>query len=261
MPSNDFEGTVALLTGAASGIGLATARLLAARGAGVLLTDLDGAAAQRVAEEMVPPAEVEHRPLDVTIEADWDTATAAALERWGRLDVLIANAGISLARPVADMTLDEWRRVMSVNLDGVFLGTRAALRAMRQAGHGGSIVIVSSASGVKAAPGASAYAASKAALRLFAKSVALECAAEGIRVNTVLPAGVATPMWTGAPFWNDLVGQHGSEQAAWQALASATPLKRFAAPEEVAEAIVFLASSAASYVTGTELLVDGGFTA
>jgi 3(or 17)beta-hydroxysteroid dehydrogenase len=126
---------------------------------------------------------------------------------------------------------------------------------------GGSIVIASSASGVKAAPRVSAYAASMAALRLVAKSVALECAADGIRVNTVLPAGVATPIWTSAPFWRDLLDHHGDGEAAWRALASGTPLKRFAQPEEVAEAIVFLASSAASYVTGTEHMVDGCFSA
>jgi 3(or 17)beta-hydroxysteroid dehydrogenase len=254
-----FAGQVALVTGAASGIGRETALLLAQRGAQVLLTDLDGAAAERVALEMQTNAAA--LPLDVTNEADWQRATAVALERWGRLDVLVANAGISFACPVVDMSLDDWRRVLAVNLDGVFLGTREAVRAMRAVGRGGSIVIVSSASGIKAAPGASAYAASKAALRLFAKSVALECAAEGIRVNTVHPAGVVTPMWTGAPFWADLVEQHGGAEGAWRALAADTPLKRFAQPREVAEAIAFLASDAASYVTGTELLVDGGFSA
>jgi NAD(P)-dependent dehydrogenase (short-subunit alcohol dehydrogenase family) len=261
MPRTDFDGAVALVTGAASGIGLATARLLADRGARVLVTDIDAAGAERVAADLGPADRVAPGYLNVTVEADWDAATAAAIERWGRFDVLVANAGISVAQPVTDMTLDEWRRVMAVNLDGAFLGTRAAIRAMRQCGRGGSIVIVSSASGVKAAPGASAYGASKAALRVFAKSVALECAADGIRVNTVLPAGVTTPMWTNAPFWTDMVAQHGGEERAWQALAANTPLKRFAAPEEIAEAIVFLASPAASYVTAAELLVDGGFTA
>jgi 3(or 17)beta-hydroxysteroid dehydrogenase len=254
-----FEGKVAMVTGAASGIGRETALLLAERGARVLLTDLDGAAAERAALELETRAAA--LTLDVTNEAHWQRATAATLERWGRLDVLVANAGISFASPVVDMSLDDWRRVLAVNLDGVFLGTREALRAMRAVGRGGSIVIVSSASGIKAAPGASAYAASKAALRLFARSVALECAADGIRVNTVHPAGVVTPMWTAAPFWPDLVEQHGGVEGAWRALAADTPMKRFAQPREVAEAIAYLASDAASYVTATELLVDGGFTA
>jgi 3(or 17)beta-hydroxysteroid dehydrogenase len=200
-------------------------------------------------------------PLDVTDEGSWTEAVAVASNRWGRFDVLVANAGISVARPISEMTLDEWRRVMAINVDGVFLGTKHAVSAMRRYGHGGSIVIVSSASGVKAAPGASAYAASKAAVRLFAKSVALEVAADGIRVNTVLPAGVQTPMWKSTPFWEQLVGEHEGEAGAWQALAASTPLKRFAQPVEVAQAILFLTSDAASYMTGSELLVDGGFTA
>jgi len=130
-------------------------------------------------------------------------------------------------------------------------------------GRGGSVVIISSASGIKAAAGASAYAASKAALRLFAKSVALECAqaGDGIRVNTVHPAGVATPMWSGAPFWPELVARHGSEEAASQALARDTPLGRFATADEIAAAILFLASDESAYVTGAELIVDGGYTA
>jgi 3(or 17)beta-hydroxysteroid dehydrogenase len=200
--------------------------------------------------------------LDVTSEADWQAAIGRTVDVWGELSIMVASAGITFARNLVDMTLDEWRRVMSINLDGVFLGTKHAVRAMRS-GRGGSIVLLSSASGIKAAPGASAYAASKAALRLFAKSVALECAqaADGVRVNTVHPAGVTTPMWQGSEFWSNLLQLHGSEEAAWDALAATTPLKRFARPEEIAQAILFLASGEAGYVTGTELVVDGGFTA
>jgi NAD(P)-dependent dehydrogenase (short-subunit alcohol dehydrogenase family) len=133
---------------------------------------------------------------------------------------------------------------------------------MRQ-GQGGSIIIVSSASGMKASPGASAYAASKAALRLFAKSLALECAQHGdaIRVNTIHPAGVETEMWKATPFWEQLVAQHGSEEGAWGALAASSPLKRFATPDEIGYGILYLASDEAAYVTGSELVIDGGFTA
>jgi NAD(P)-dependent dehydrogenase (short-subunit alcohol dehydrogenase family) len=236
---------------------------MAREGARVMATDIDVVAAQAATEAIHRAGgETIARQLDVTSERDWQAAVDAVTSAWGGLDILVANAGISLARPVTEMTLEEWRRVMAVNLDGVFLGTKHAVLAMRQ-GRGGSIVIVSSASGLKAAPGASAYAASKAALRLFAKSVALECAqlGDGIRVNTVHPAGVETDMWKATPFWQQLVAQPGGEQAAWSALAASSPLKRFATADEVAYGILFLASDEATYMTGSELVIDGGFTA
>jgi NAD(P)-dependent dehydrogenase (short-subunit alcohol dehydrogenase family) len=181
------------------------------------------------------------------------------------LNVLVSNAGVSFAKPVTEMSLEEWRRLMAVNLDGAFLGTKHAIRTMR-AGHGGLIVIVSSASALKASAGASAYCASKAALRLLAKSAALECIEHGdnIRINTVHPGGVVTPMWKTMDFWPDLVKQHGSEEGAWKALGALpekSPLKRFATPGEVAQGILYLASDESSFVTGTELVIDGGYTA
>jgi NAD(P)-dependent dehydrogenase (short-subunit alcohol dehydrogenase family) len=254
---------VALVTGAASGIGRATALLLAQEGARVMATDIDQTGIQRTVDAILQAGgSALGQVLDVTAEADWDAAISRTIDAWGELSILVASAGMTFARSLVDMTLSEWRRVMAVNLDGVFLGTKQAVRAMRR-GRGGSIVILSSASGLKAAPGASAYAASKAALRLFAKSVALECAqaGDGIRVNTVHPAGVATPMWHGTELWDTLLRQHGSEEAVWRALAAGTPLKRFARPEEIAQAILYLASDEAAYVTGTELVIDGGFTA
>jgi 3(or 17)beta-hydroxysteroid dehydrogenase len=257
-----LKGRVALVAGAASGIGRATALLLAAEGASVLAADVNKAGVDELATSVGQPDALRGLRLDVTREADWVAAVQHVLSVWSRLDVLVVSAGITHAAPVDQITLEDWRRVMAINLDGAFLGTKHVVRAMRAAGHGGSIVLVSSASGIKAAPGASAYAASKAGLRLFARSVALECAADGIRVNTVHPAGVRTPMWTGADFWAATLAEHsGDEDATWRALAASTPLKRFAEPEEVAQAILFLVSDAASYVTGTELLVDGGFTA
>jgi 3(or 17)beta-hydroxysteroid dehydrogenase len=253
----------ALITGAASGIGRATALLLAREGARVLATDLDAARVQATTE-LIRQAGGQSiaTQLDVTAERDWQAAIHTITLAWGGLDILVANAGVSLARPVTEMTLEEWRGVMAVNLDGVFLGTKHAVRAMRQS-QGGSIVIVSSASGMKASPGASAYAASKAALRLFAKSVALECAqqGDGIRVNTVHPAGVETEMWKSTPFWQQLAEQSGSEQEAWSTLAVSSPLKRFATPDEIGYGILYLASDEAAYVTGSELVIDGGFTA
>ena len=187
------KGKVALVTGAASGIGRATALLLVREGARVAVTDIDEPEAQRVANAITENGgESISTKLNVTSESDWKAALSVTQARWGPVNVLVAGAGISFAKPVTEMSLEEWRRFMEVNLDGVFLGTKHAVGQMRE-GSGGSIVIVSSASGIKASPGASAYCASKAALRLFAKSVALECAENGdaVRVNTVHPVGAS----------------------------------------------------------------------
>lgn len=257
-----LAGKNALITGAASGIGRATAQLFAEEGARVAVTDISGSEAEVVAARIRDGnGSARAQVLDVRIEADWERAIADVEERWGGLDVMVANAGISFARPVAEMTLEEWRDVHAVNLDGVFLGTKHAVRAMRQGERGGSIVIVSSASGLKASPGASAYCSSKAAVRLFAKTAALECAGDGIRVNTVHPGGVRTPIWREMDFFQDLVRVHGGEEKAWEALERDIPLGRFATPREIAAGIVYLSSDEASYVTGSELVIDGGYTA
>jgi len=251
----------ALITGAGSGIGRATAILFAREGARVAVSDLDEAAAGDVAAEIEEAGGIA-RPygLDVCDETLWERVVGAVVEDWGGLDILVANAGISFAKPVAEMTLEEWRRVHAVNLDGAFLGTRHAIMAMRAAGRGGSIVIVSSASGLKASAGASAYVSSKAALRMFAKTAALECATDGIRVNSVHPAGVKTPMWESMDFFQELKAAHG-EAGAWDELARSTPMGRFASAEEVAAGVLYLSSDESSYVTGTELVIDGGYTA
>ena len=262
MTNAHLDGRVALVAGAASGIGRATTLLLARQAVRVLAADVNAGGVEELVASAEDGLSISGVRLDVTVEAEWEAALARVLERWGQLDILVVSAGITHAAPIEQMTLEAWRRVMAINLDGAFLGTRHAVQAMRAAGRGGSIVLVSSASGIKATPGASAYAASKAALRLFARSVALECAADRIRVNTIAPAGVRTPMWTAAEFWPGILAQQGGdEDAAWRAVAASTPLKRFAEPEEIAQAIVYLASDAASYITGTELVVDGGFTA
>jgi NAD(P)-dependent dehydrogenase (short-subunit alcohol dehydrogenase family) len=198
---------------------------------------------------------------DVSDEASWERTIGQTLHAFGGLDILVNNAGIVITSPVAEMTLTDWRKVMAVNLDGVFLGTKHGLVAMRLAGLGGSIINVSSASGLIGSPTASAYCASKGGIRLFTKAVALECATEGIRVNSLHPGAVRTPMWKKTQMWSGLVERHGGEEAAWKALAASTPAKRVSAPEEIAEAILFLASDGSKFVTGSELVVDGGFTA
>jgi NAD(P)-dependent dehydrogenase (short-subunit alcohol dehydrogenase family) len=265
--SQRLKSKVALITGAGSGIGKATAIRFAAEGCNVVITDIEEPSLKKVHEAILHHeamlqlgVEALSLRLDVSQERDWIESLKSANARFGLLDVLVLSAGISFAKPVVDMSLEEWRRVMSINLDGVFLGVKHGLPLMKE---GGSIVIVSSASGIKAAPGASAYAASKAALRLFAKSVALECAPRKIRVNTLHPAGVETPMWEAMPFFKALVQEHGSRDAAFKSLAAASPqgLQRFATPDEIASSILYLAGDESAFVTGTELIIDGGYTA
>lgn len=257
------DGKCALITGAASGIGRATARLLAAEGARVAVTDLHEAAARAVVDEIrAAGGEALPLALDVTDEAAWTATIQTVTAAWGRLEILVANAGIPLGKPVTETSLADWRRVMAVNVDGVFLAVKHALPLMRQGGKG-SIVILSSAAGLKGLANASAYCASKGAVRLFAKSVALECAAQrdGIRVNSVHPGGVETPIWQKSALWEPLLRRHGSEEAVWQALCSGVPLQRFAAADEIAQAVLYLASDEAAYVTGAELVIDGGYSA
>jgi 3(or 17)beta-hydroxysteroid dehydrogenase len=257
-----LKDRTALISGAGSGVGRATALRLAAEGARVAVTDIDGARADAVTRELRDVGcDAFARVLDVCSEAHWEAAVDEVVRRWGGLDMLVACAGISFAAPVHEMSLDDWRRVHGVNLDGAFLATKHAVRAMRDGGAGGSIVLVGSASGVKASAGASAYCSSKAALRMLARAAALECAADGIRVNTVMPAGVTTPMWRDMPFFQQLVEEHGGEEGAWTALGTGTPMGRFADADEIAASIFYLVSDDASYVTGTDLVIDGGYTA
>jgi NAD(P)-dependent dehydrogenase (short-subunit alcohol dehydrogenase family) len=208
------------------------------------VADIDGNGVQNTASEIVSSGGTAVAySFDVTSDEDWPRVIDDLLEKWGRLDILVNNAGVSFAKPLVEMSLAEWRKVFAVNLDGVFLGTKHGTNAMRKGG-GGSIINVASASGIKAGAGASAYCASKAAVRMFSKVAALECAQNGdnIRVNTVSPGGVMTPIWESMDFWQEMKTQTGSAAASWQAVSQDVPLKRFATPEEIAAAILYLAS-------------------
>lgn len=255
--SGRLAGKIALVTGGASGIGRAAAELFVREGARVAVADISEDGVRRVADVL---PDVLPLTLDVTSEPAWEAAVAAVLDRWGRLDVLVNNAGISFGKPLTETALDEWRRVMAVNLDGVFLGIKHGGAAMRRTG-GGSIVNVSSASGIKPAPGAAAYCASKAGVRMLTRTAALELAPDGIRVNSVSPSGVVTPMWESMPFFAEMTAQLGSAEAVWAALSKDVPLKRFAEAEEIALGILYLASDESRFVTATDLPLDGGYTA
>lgn len=243
---------VALITGAASGFGRATAQLFIAEGATVILTDRsDGAAA---AAALGPQARF--LPLDVTQEEQWQTVIADVAASEGRLDVLVNNAGIGLHRGVTEMTLAEWRLVQAVNSDGVFLGCKHAVPLMR-AGGGGSIVNVASVAGKVGAPNMSAYCASKGAATLFTKALAME-AAHGrwnIRVNSVHPAYVETALV------QSHINAAREPEKTRRFLESLHPIGHMGAVEDVAQAILYLASDESKFTTGSELLVDGGLTA
>ncbi|HYC33113.1 MAG TPA: SDR family oxidoreductase, partial [Gemmatimonadales bacterium] len=237
------------VTGAGSGIGEAVARRLLAEGARVYAADLSRGAA---------PDGYRPVPLDVREEEDWALAMAMVLETAGRLDVLVNSVGISAASPIAETTLEQSREVMSTNLDGAFLATKHGIRAM---GTGGGVIIhLGSASGIRPAGGAAAYSTSKAGLRMLVRTAAKECRDAGleIRVNLVSPAGVKTPMWSSMPFFQALVREHGSEEAAYAAL-SAGGGGRFLEPDAVARVVVFLAGDDARHITGVELPVDEGW--
>jgi NAD(P)-dependent dehydrogenase (short-subunit alcohol dehydrogenase family) len=262
MPRGRVQEKVALVTGAGSGIGRATASLLAREGATLVVADLNEPAAQAVTAEIAAAGgKAESLRLDVTDEAAWQRATERLLSAHGRLDVLVNNAGVPFGKPVADTALAEWRRVLAVNLDGVFLGTHHGIRALR-AGGGGSIVNVASVSGIKPFAGASAYGAAKAAVRLLSKVAALECqdARNGVRVNVVTPGGVKTPMWGAMEFFRDLVAAHGGAEEAFAALAGAVPSQQFFSAEEVARTVLYLASDESAHLTGVELVMDRGHT-
>ena len=246
---SDFQDATVLITGAASGIGAATARLLSERGASLVLMDQDaqGLAAFPEAATIVG---------DVADPELWRAADLSGLTH------AVINAGIARGgAAIADLEFAEWRQVMATNLDGAFLSLTAAMRAIRAGGRGGAVVLTSSVAGLKAGPGIAGYAASKAALIHLARVAAIEGAGDGIRVNSIAPAGVETPIWTKQAFFQDLAAEKGGEAAAYKAIATqSTKLGRFATPDEIATQIAFLLSEQAAFMTGACLVSDGGYS-
>jgi NAD(P)-dependent dehydrogenase (short-subunit alcohol dehydrogenase family) len=254
-------GKVAIITGGASGIGRACAHRLAEEGALVVLTDVQDGPGEAVAAAIVAAgghAEFLHH--DVTSEDEWVSVVGTVMERHGRLDVLVNNAGIGIGASIVEMSLADWRRQQAINLDGVFLGIKHCIPPMRDTG-GGSIVNMSSVAGLKGSARLAGYNATKGGVRLLTKGVALECAQNrwNVRVNSVHPGIIDTPIWDAVVPGSLRPEGEPIDIAAIAAIA--VPTGELGRPDDVANGVLFLASDDASYITGTELVIDAGFSA
>jgi NAD(P)-dependent dehydrogenase (short-subunit alcohol dehydrogenase family) len=248
----ELNDRIALITGAASGIGKTTAIRFAKEGATLVLADRNAEALAFTLAGLEDPRHLSVE-LDVTDEAGWTELAATIETAFGRLDILVNNAGFGAFRSIADTTLADWRSIIAVNLDSVFLGTRAMLPLLAKSRFGGSIINMSSIRGIAAAPFAGSYCAAKGGVRLFTKATALECAelGNGVRVNSIHPGHVVTP----------LTSKVHADPAQQAKLMADTPMGRAGDAEEIASAILFLAGDGSRYMTGSELVVDGGSTA
>ena len=253
------SGKVALVTGGSSGIGRGCAEKLASEGALVVVTDIqDHLGGEVVGGIQKAGGKAEYLHHDVTSEDAWVDVVGQVKARHGRLDILVNNAGIGIGGSVLDMTLEAWRKQTAVNLDGVFLGTKHSIPLMRQGG-GGSIINISSVAGLKGAPTLAGYCATKGGVRLFTKAVAMECAnaKDGIRVNSVHPGIIETPIWVGVMGGEPGVNAPPDLDAMSE---MAVPLGVKGVPEDIANGILWLASDDSRYVTGAELVIDGGLS-
>jgi NAD(P)-dependent dehydrogenase (short-subunit alcohol dehydrogenase family) len=261
------DGKVAIVTGGASGIGAACVETLAKEGARVVISDIDDPRGTALAAQITAAGQhAIYLSHDVTDEARWREIMTEIERRYGRLDILMANAGIGIMVPsIVEMSLADWRRQTAVNLDGVFLSVKHCIPLMRRpsdgSAGGGSIIMTSSIAGLRGSATLAGYCATKGGVRLFAKAIAMECASrgDGIRVNSVHPGIIDTPIWgkirpdlanprRNAPMDIEEMGRLGA------------PLGRVGLPQDIANGVLFLASDAASYITGTELVIDGGIT-
>jgi len=247
-----LEGKVALISGGARGQGAVEAKLFAREGAKVVFGDiLDEPGKQVEAEIHKAGGEAAYVHLDVTREDDWRAAVNTAIDRYGKLDILVNNAGILIRKGIEDTTEEDWDRIMGVNAKGAFLGTKHSIPAIRQAG-GGSIVNISSTAGLVASPsGSASYTASKGAVRLLTKSTAVQYAKEGIRCNSIHPGPIDT----------DMIQETLTDPAKLDERMQRLPMGRVGTADEIAYGVLYLASEEASFVTGSELVIDGGTTA
>lgn len=261
------DGKIALVTGGASGIGEACVETLAREGAAVVISDIDDARGSDLASSLTAAGQkATYLRHDVTDEAQWQAVIAEIERRHGRLDILVANAGIGImVTSIAEMSLADWRRQTAVNLDGVFLSVKYCLPLMRRHSSaspaGASIVMTSSIAGLRGSATLAGYCATKGGVRLFGKAIAMECAARGdnIRVNTVHPGVIDTPIW--GKIRPDLAAPgHNAPIDIEEIGRASAPLGRVGKPQDIANGVLFLASDASSYITGTELVIDGGIT-
>ena len=252
---NRLKDKVALVTGGALGLGRATVLLMAREGATIAVTDMrddDGASAVAEVEKAGGTACFFHH--NVSSEDDWIKVVDEAVAKYGRLDIVVNNAGIAIPGNAEDAALADWQRVISVNLDGVFLGTKHGIRGIKQGERGGSIINISSIEGLIGDPDLAAYNASKGGVRLLTKSAALHCArtGTGVRVNSIHPGFVWTPMVANGP---------GDAEARRKALIALHPVGHLGEPDDIGSGAVYLASDEAKFITGSELVIDGGYTA
>ncbi|WP_380876630.1 3-alpha-(or 20-beta)-hydroxysteroid dehydrogenase [Sphingomonas sp. DBB INV C78] len=262
-----LEGRTALVSGALRGIGRAIAECLAADGATTIITDLDNEDSADATQATATIENASYIRLDATSEGDWQAARDRVAAQFGRLDILVNNVGADLTGKVQDLALEDWRRLMTLNVDTVFLGTKTFQPLLAKSGattpYGSSIINISSIMGLVGMSEVSAYNASKGAVRLLTKSNALEFADDGvpIRVNSVHPGFVETPLLhKGMARWAERDGTVTAQQLI-DGMAQTTPIKRLAQPVEIGKVVAFLASDDASYMTGSEVVVDGGWTA
>jgi NAD(P)-dependent dehydrogenase (short-subunit alcohol dehydrogenase family) len=246
-----LEGRTALVTGAASGIGKATALRLAEEGAAVLITDIQDEAGEKTVQELASSGfrAAFHRH-DVTSESDWEAACAKAVDEFGGLDILVNNAGMGDIKPIEETTLAEWERTVAIDQTGVFLGMRTAAPHLKRSSHA-SVINISSIFGSSGGFGVSpAYHAAKGAVRTLTKNVALHWATDGIRVNSIHPGFIATPIL-----------EQSRDTPIWDGMTALTPMGRLGRPEDIAAGVAYLASDDAAFVTGLELYIDGGYMA